>query len=105
MQEAADLVARARETVADCRNTCYTASLKRELAVSRTGPTFCTARRIFSGLVSSVRAQYRVQKKGRLVAGPLLRPVYNYRSRCSWFSSLSSSLSPSLSPSRSTSWT
>jgi hypothetical protein len=32
VQEATDLVCRARETVADCRNTCYTVSLQRELA-------------------------------------------------------------------------
>ncbi|HYR35689.1 MAG TPA: hypothetical protein VEQ87_15470 [Burkholderiales bacterium] len=32
VQDSADLVARARETVADCRNTCYTISLQRTLA-------------------------------------------------------------------------
>jgi hypothetical protein len=32
VQEAADLLARARETVADCRNTCYTVGLQRERA-------------------------------------------------------------------------
>jgi hypothetical protein len=32
VQEATDLVCRARETVADCRNTCHTVGLQRELA-------------------------------------------------------------------------
>ncbi len=31
VQESADLLSRVRETIADCRNTCYTVSLQRTL--------------------------------------------------------------------------